>query len=46
MAQATSIRDLEMLTQFIQENRDLLFTVAGCPEKAYDKRYFTEKGDA
>ncbi|WP_319526515.1 hypothetical protein [uncultured Desulfosarcina sp.] len=46
MAQAAGIRDLDMLGQFIQENRDLLFTVAGRPEKAYDKRYHTEKGDA
>jgi hypothetical protein len=41
MAQATSLRNLEMLTQFIQENRDLLFFVAGRPENAYDKRYET-----
>jgi hypothetical protein len=34
MAQAASIRDLDALTEFIQENRELLFTVAGCPEKA------------
>jgi len=45
MEQATSIRDLDDLTAFIQENRDLLFFVSGHPEKAYDKRYHTMEGE-
>ncbi len=44
MAQATCLGNLEMLTQFIQENRDLLFFVSGRPEQAYDRRYETMKG--
>jgi hypothetical protein len=40
---AASLRGLEDLTEFIQSQRDLMFTVSGRPEKARDRRYMTNE---
>ena len=41
MAEPAFIKDLDKLTEFIQNNRDLMFFAAGRPERASDERYMT-----
>lgn len=39
--QAANLRNIDELTYFISEHRDLMFTVSGRPEKARDRRFMT-----